>query len=281
MEKIFNLACRSRSSCYQLKKFYKYTFPYGFGVKDVVEYASNICDFNDVHKICSKLRDEYSFNKFELMAFLPSENNQVFTYYMNDLRDEWCKFYDNNNLFFSDCTVAHAFNSVTPIIFKEGVPNGADNDRFLGRIENKEARFLEISKEFNYSKITCIPFHAGSLGHGIIRFYNERKSETSIIESRFEYAKLADLFFYSKLIFEKVLSILNNDFKCKTDSLTKRELEVLHWVASGKSNYAISDVLNISENTVSKHMKNIHAKLNVRSRQHAVAKAISAGILSL
>ena len=63
--------------------------------------------------------------------------------------------------------------------------------------------------------------------------------------------------------------------------LTEREQEVLRWVALGKSSKVISDTLKISENTVLFHLKKIHTKLGVRTRQHAVAKALSKKIITL
>jgi DNA-binding NarL/FixJ family response regulator len=51
--------------------------------------------------------------------------------------------------------------------------------------------------------------------------------------------------------------------------LTKRELEVLRLVASGKSNREIATGLVISERTVARHVQNIFAKLGVSSRSAA------------
>ncbi|EEX2832826.1 nitrate/nitrite response regulator protein NarP [Escherichia albertii] len=48
--------------------------------------------------------------------------------------------------------------------------------------------------------------------------------------------------------------------------LTERELDVLHELAQGQSNKQIASVLNISEQTVKVHIRNLLRKLNVRSR---------------
>jgi len=60
-----------------------------------------------------------------------------------------------------------------------------------------------------------------------------------------------------------------------TDShgLSRRELEVLRLVASGKSNREIASELVISEHTVARHVQNIFAKLRVSSRAAATAYA--------
>lgn len=61
--------------------------------------------------------------------------------------------------------------------------------------------------------------------------------------------------------------------------LSRRETEVLHWVAEGKSNWEISQILNLSENTVSKHVANAMGKLGAVSRAHAVTVGLRSGIL--
>lgn len=60
--------------------------------------------------------------------------------------------------------------------------------------------------------------------------------------------------------------------------LATRELEVLQALAAGQRNRAIAAELNISENTVKFHLRNLFRKLDVRSRTEAIALAHSAGL---
>ncbi|OYV24812.1 MAG: DNA-binding response regulator [Rhodospirillales bacterium 20-58-10] len=59
-------------------------------------------------------------------------------------------------------------------------------------------------------------------------------------------------------------------------SLTMREAEVLVWIARGKSNRDISDILGISPRTVNKHLEQIFTKLGVENRASAAALAVNA-----
>jgi DNA-binding NarL/FixJ family response regulator len=65
------------------------------------------------------------------------------------------------------------------------------------------------------------------------------------------------------------------------EELTPRELLILNEVVKGLANKQIADVLNISENTVKWHLKNILGKLCVADRAEAVAVAIQRGIIHL
>ncbi|MBX6342393.1 MAG: response regulator transcription factor, partial [Thermomicrobiaceae bacterium] len=61
--------------------------------------------------------------------------------------------------------------------------------------------------------------------------------------------------------------------------LTRREVEVLRLVASGKSNRDIADALYISEKTVARHLTNIFGKIDVQSRTQAAAYAYRHGLV--
>jgi DNA-binding CsgD family transcriptional regulator len=54
--------------------------------------------------------------------------------------------------------------------------------------------------------------------------------------------------------------------------LTRRELQILAWVARGKSNVEVAETLWIAPSTVRKHLEHIYGKLGVRTRTAAVAR---------
>jgi DNA-binding CsgD family transcriptional regulator len=56
--------------------------------------------------------------------------------------------------------------------------------------------------------------------------------------------------------------------------LTKREAEVLFWIAKDKSNAAIAKVIGCSEGTVRKHLEHLYEKLSVQTRTAAVMVAL-------
>jgi DNA-binding NarL/FixJ family response regulator len=62
--------------------------------------------------------------------------------------------------------------------------------------------------------------------------------------------------------------------------LSDREQEVLRLVADGKNNHEIGGALFISESTVKKHVNNIYAKLEIRTRAEAAAWAWKHGLVS-
>jgi DNA-binding NarL/FixJ family response regulator len=65
------------------------------------------------------------------------------------------------------------------------------------------------------------------------------------------------------------------------DSLTEREIEVLQLIARGHSNKLVADRLNIREDTVKGHVRNILYKLRANDRTHAVTIALQRGFFEL
>ncbi len=56
-------------------------------------------------------------------------------------------------------------------------------------------------------------------------------------------------------------------------SLTPRETEVLSWIAKGKTNRDVAEILGMSPRTVNKHLEHVFEKLGVETRSAAAALA--------
>ena len=70
-------------------------------------------------------------------------------------------------------------------------------------------------------------------------------------------------------------------FHAADDALSDREIGVLTFAGQGKANKEIAWLLNISEDTVKAHMRNIFAKLDATDRTEAVTLAMRRGIIEL
>jgi LuxR family transcriptional regulator, quorum-sensing system regulator SdiA len=62
--------------------------------------------------------------------------------------------------------------------------------------------------------------------------------------------------------------------------LTRREMEVLHFLADGLTSHEIGKILKLSSHTVDWYMNGIQEKLEARNRQHVVALAFRMGFIS-
>lgn len=63
--------------------------------------------------------------------------------------------------------------------------------------------------------------------------------------------------------------------------LSPREREIMQWVAIGKTDDEIGEILTLSETTVKTHLERAKVKLNAVRRAYAVAQAIRLGEISI
>ena len=69
-----------------------------------------------------------------------------------------------------------------------------------------------------------------------------------------------------RIIFQNINSFSESAY------LTKRELEALQFLAMGKIYKEIASEMDITINTVKKHLKNVYFKLEVQNKVEAVLK---------
>ena len=77
------------------------------------------------------------------------------------------------------------------------------------------------------------------------------------------------------LLVRKRTFCLEPDALARLFGLTGREADVLYWVALGKTNRDVGEILNVSSRTVDKHLQHVFAKLNVETRTAAAALAMN------
>jgi LuxR family quorum sensing-dependent transcriptional regulator len=66
-----------------------------------------------------------------------------------------------------------------------------------------------------------------------------------------------------------------------TDSLhiTPREMEVLKWVADGKTAWEMSTIIGLSEHTIRNHIENARKKFDAMNTAHMVALAFRGKVI--
>lgn len=115
----------------------------------------------------------------------------------------------------------------------------------------------------------CIPMKVGYFPKGIISMSHENPDLSQ--------KDLTNLHLVSIHTYTHFLKLLDvSEFKSLID-LSKREVEVLHYVAGGKSNWEIGVILGVSEDCIKKHMGNITRKLDAMNRAHAVILGVKSG----
>lgn len=180
---------------------------------------------------------------------------------------EWRDRYDRNGFAYVDPTVGHCLSSTLPLIwapttFGDGVPG---------------ALYEEASAHGIRSGVT-LPVHGPQGEVGMISFASDARPDGPFVRSVAEalpaLALIRDYAFASSARFREAKP------ETELPRLTRRELEVLQWVMAGKSSWEVARITGCSEATVNFHLANVRQKFGVNTRQQAVVKAISCGLLT-
>jgi len=71
------------------------------------------------------------------------------------------------------------------------------------------------------------------------------------------------------------------NLKKQAPKLTKRETEVLQYITKGYTYNEVANMLGMSRNTITSHIKNIYRKLEVHSRGEAAFEAMQFGLMDM
>ncbi|HEX9959464.1 MAG TPA: response regulator transcription factor [Pyrinomonadaceae bacterium] len=127
------------------------------------------------------------------------------------------------------------------------------------------------------AKIIILASHAGdaeinrALHGGAYGYILRDISESELIEAIRRVAS------GKKYIPGEIATILSENLG--RDTLTPSEQRILEMIVTGQSNKEIAFDLNVSENTVKTHVKNIFEKLRVSDRTSAATSAIKRGLV--
>ncbi len=178
---------------------------------------------------------------------------------------EWQEHYLSNGYFRIDPTLHEARRSIAPVDWSRLEPSENFQKVF------KDAHDFGIGKQG-----LTVPVH-GPLGD---------TGGLSVVSSlpadeweKLRHTIIKDLQAYAVHIHDK---IVQSDTPLNTilhTPLSRREVEILQWIAAGRSQQDIADILSISHRTVEVHLRSARTKLNALTTAQAVGRAISVGLI--
>ena len=178
---------------------------------------------------------------------------------------DWVDYYVDNQCFLHDPVIAQAQ--------KERRPFHWFQVNELRSLKPEEERFLSLLRDAGMTDGLAMPFFGPS---GEVAYAGLGVKSGTIDLSPQELRMLHSSLYQ---IYNSCQS-LRDEIRKPAPSLSPREREILLWVAKGKSNSVIADILSISEHTVDSLLRRIFRKLDVTSRVSAVIKAVQGNIIN-
>jgi len=204
-----------------------------------------------------------------LYGVVPSKHTKLESAFVkSNYSDAWRTHYDTNKLAYIDPTVGHCLNSSMALVWHPETFETAP-----------QREMYEQASSHGICSGVTLPVHGPNGEFGVLSFVSDQPANGSFISD--VETRLPALSMIRDYAFESSLQFAGQREQSDVaPRLTRRELEVLNWVMVGKSSWEISKITRCAEATVNFHIGNIRQKFKVNTRQQALVKAISMGIIS-
>lgn len=179
--------------------------------------------------------------------------------------DDWTNHYMQRGLHRLDPTLSVSMQSIAPVDWKRF----AHDDKF-------HAVFSDASDFGITDRGISVPVR-GPYGDCGLLNVTRKCSDTEW--EKFKPEIIGDLQFAAVHMHDNVMKSGLLPKALALPNLSTREKEILQWVAAGKSQQDIGDILSISHRTVEVHIRSSREKLGALTTAQAVGRAISLGMI--
>lgn len=236
---------------------------------DMIDAVSRAESVDCLHAICADVCQRYEFDRFIYGARIPTSFVKPSFIFISGYPKAWRDHYMANNYMVIDPTVKYCAQNITPLSW--------DGDSMQKKENAEIRRFMSEAQDFGIKSGVSFPVHTAQGDSAMLTFASEQGQSESPPRIQ-RVLPMGQLF--AAYLHEAVRRIFDNDVLALSKvELTQREKQCLLWATEGKTTWETSQILRISERTVTFHLQNVQGKLGVGSRQQAVARAVSLGII--
>lgn len=225
----------------------------------VLERLSNICEVGDAFQ---DFVTSLGFTNAACITLPESGTLLADSVLMNSRPDAWSQAYIERDCVRHDPMVRELFRTYHPFAWSD-----VTETRPLGK---RESSVMSLAREFEMDCGFVVPIFDTSGNTGLISIAG---LGVRIDEQLRGALTLASTYVHNRLCTMKRKE-REDDVR-----LTAREMECLKWIAAGKSDWQIGQILSISNKTVNYHVENVKRKFGVATRIQAVVAAMRQGKL--
>jgi LuxR family quorum sensing-dependent transcriptional regulator len=208
---------------------------------------------------------DYGFDASACGAWDGLGHQRVHRFFFNDWPASWLQLYTEKDFVSVDPFVEEARRAMAPFLWSE-----VEHKRPL---TPRGREVYETGREYGWREVIGIPIH-GPVG------YQGMVSLASMQDITLSATDRAGLDMVSRVIHEKCRKEVGFGLAPEdTPKLSPRELECMQWVAVGKTDWEVGQVLGISSSTAHFHIESAKKKLGISSRTEAVARLTLYGLL--
>lgn len=233
---------------------------------DFIDTARKSTSFDDVARAFETQMRWFGFDYVTCWTLQPSGRSQMEGVILNTPPLDYVENYVRNNYAAKDPVITYLRPGSSSYTW--------DDVRAARELSKLERRIIDEARDFGATNGMVIPIATDSAGLSTVCPCGSVRDLSARARSALELVAI-----YGMQSMWRLRAGRSGESRQKV--LTAREREVLYWIAIGKSDAEISEILRISASTVTHHVENVKSKLGVLKRTVAVVEALRRGEISL
>lgn len=235
---------------------------------DLFESLLNCSTVEELHTTATAITRQMGFEHFLYGVQVNTSLTRPYQFALSGYPKKWLERYTEMKYQAIDPAVRHCTTHVTPIIWH----NQLFKSRDLAKIQDE-------AKEAGLTHGASFAVHGGHGEAAILSLATSRvaRGAESDIVTNLGRAQLLACYLHEAV---QRIVLSQGPLLLQKVALTPRQKECLLWAAEGKTSWEIGNIIRISEDTVSFHLKNAARKMGVTGRSHAVSRAVSLGLIA-
>lgn len=222
----------------------------------------------ELHATTARIAKCLGFEHFVYGVNVNVSLTRPYQFFLSGYPKEWWNHYTDSDYKRIDPIVRHAAEKVIPLIWDERLCDSPTTAKFMGE-----------AKEFGLANGASFPVHGRRGEFSALNLATSRDSPDTKQDIVAAMGKAQLLACYVHEAVQRIV-LSKGPLPLKKITLTKREKECLLWAADGKTSWEISQIINVSEHTVTFHIRNVIQKMGVINRQQAITRSLSLGLIN-
>lgn len=233
---------------------------------DLRERLDAARDLPDLKVRIARTVDELGFSHFTYLAVRRPEAPDA-TFYFSTYPKDWTDHYEQRRYVRTDPVMIDARKSRLPFQWR--------GESIRSRANKLQLKIFDEAGDFGISDGITVPLHGAD---GEFAVLSATPNEPGSFDKLFR-ARQDDMLLLANYGHAAVSRFIDQAEPQPAVRLSPRERECLVWTARGKTAWEISEILQLSQGTVTWHLHNAKTKLGVYGKSHAVVKALMLGLI--
>ena len=234
------------------------------------EFVERVSQLDDHDLICDEIELEllrYGLTSVTIMKIPGPTELFADSILLNTRPREYTEHYENENYLAKDPVVLELSRTMDAYSWGD-----VRQSQVLSRKQN---HIIDEGREFGATDGFMVPIHSLS---GELSIFSTCGEDPDLSKSARAALEILGMYGFEAL---KRTRLKQRHQAPAYQPLTQREREVMQWVAVGKTDDEIAEILSVATTTITFHLQNTRRKLNACNRTYAVVKAIQFGEITI